>query len=573
MLMRLVKTTNLAVFVFLLGFLSILPLLITQVNSLWATGYMRFFPLAWLSFLFFVWRVPKLGFAAHPTRRYAAMALSCFGILVSLVAALANSPNLSQLAAILLISGFIQLWLGIAPWTRLAAFSALLWVTWPLPGGIHGKLLEKIQFSAISMASNILDLFNVPHFATSAFIDLRSRRIELELLHGSYDSVYTLLFLTILICIALRRPLFLSSIVILTVPVISWLGSIAQLLLVAWGSEVLASDWLSGVPLVILRSGVFVGECGLVWLIFQGLSSLFEPVMVDRAEQINQGIHGAYNRAIVWPLNFSITIIQQDEQSYFDDELGTGAEVPAPKKPIRIGPSRNATRIATDPWMQSRWTYAVLSVALLATLCSFATAFLPPAPEKPLTSYSAAQLQQLATADTLPEDEDLKLVKINTSAAELEGTSHVAEWWFTSDHGAIQFIAAFPTRGFDRSWERIGNWQVQGVPRRIVREDFWPVYEIEFADTTGKRAYGWYSAFDSQGNAYVPTSWWSRLWTRLPTTILGRIFGLGVPPLSYQTTLFLEANGVISERTKQKYRTKCRKLTQAFSEKTLGVGK
>jgi hypothetical protein len=562
-----VRTPALAIFV--LGFLSALPLFVVQLRLLWGMEYLRFFPLAWLAFLFFVIRVPKIGFAAHPVRRVVAIVLAVLATAVSLVSGLIISSNLAQLAILLYVCSGTLLWLGIVPWTRLVAFWSLLWVTWPLPGGVYGRLLQQLQTLAVFTASNILDTFGVIHFATAEYLDLRSRRIEMESLSGSYDSVYTLFFLALLLCICLRRPLLLTLAVLAAVPIVSWLGTIFQVLLAALGGEWLASDWTQGYPLLGLRVGVFLGEMLVLYLISLGLLRVLEPVMVDREEQLRFGIHSLYNRLVIWPMDLE-GAVAESEESYFDEPHGeTAAAADGPA--AWHGPTRAATRDATDPWLQTRWGAGVMAVEGLALACSLAAVLLPAPSSAPLSPLSDAQVQSIAVADTLPSDADAQFVSARVSPNGVDGSERVWVWDYGTELGALRFMATGPTQGFGRPWEQLQRWQVQGAPRRVTKEA-WPVYEVDLVGDAGKTAYAWYSAFDMKGESFVPAnSFASRLWQRLNGTLIGRLLGVGNIPQTYQTSLFLEANDTISETSKVAQRARCALFTKAVARKTLGT--
>jgi hypothetical protein len=241
--------------VLIAGLVGILPLLIEQTGKLWGFPYWRFFPLAWSAFVLYIMLSPKVGMATSPLRRTIALVLSSIGVGIGFVSTIVWSPSFGQLAAILLISGWALLILAVVPWTRVIAFTGFLWITWPIPGGFCTRLLSNIHSRAMSVGSNILDLFGTTHLLNESRLDLRSQQIDLTSLMATYDSVYSLFFLAVIVVVGLHCSLFMSLLILASVPLISWMGTVTQFLIHVWVAE-LATDWTT--------NGYFLGGMRVV---------------------------------------------------------------------------------------------------------------------------------------------------------------------------------------------------------------------------------------------------------------------------------------------------------------------
>jgi hypothetical protein len=551
------------------GVLATVPLSVEQIRMLCATPFMHFFALAWLAYLVCIWRSPKVGIASGLIRRYAGVSLIASGLVLSLFATLAWSPNLGQVAIILMLTGWSLLRLGVVPWTRVIAFTSFLWITWPLPGNINAKILSRMRHSAFQTASNILDFFEVPHFLSGSLLDLKAARIDLTAIQPAYDNLFSLLFVALLFIVGLQNPFLISCLVLFLVPLIAWLGTIAHVLLHSWVHEAFATHWLEGWWLVGIQMGFFVAECGLVWCLFAGVHRLFEPLFSDSPDQTNRNIQNWYNRLILWPLRL-VEHAGAEARAYFEEDLHEGKSDESRRSPVRVNfPSVTAAKAASDPWIWNRWTISLFSLAGLTFVLGVATRLVPQPALKPLPNYSTESLNRFAKSVEFPETLNQKLLGHREPAHLEDSEINEVVWEFNYDRGGLVFAVSLPQR-YVRTFATTKNWQLSKTS--LVEESEWHVVESEFVNEFGRSAYVWTTAFneDSKPAAFKDTLF-KKILGRLNGSFLGKTLISRDDKSIFQTTMILESNTALAERGKKLHRTAIIEFTKAIMPQTIGL--
>lgn len=552
------------------GLASVVPLMMGQVGNLWAVPYWRFFPLAWVAFAVYIFLATKIGVAASPIRRYAAVACSVAGVVFGLLANVVWSPSFGHLACVLLLTGWALLVLATVPWTRVIAFTGFLWISWPLPGGLYAKLWSKIHNQAMATGSNILDLFGTTHLLSGSQIELQSRSLDLTSVAGSYDSLFALLFLALLLVVSLHTSLFMGVIVLASVPVVSWLGEVLQFLIQIWAVESLGESWLEGWPSIGVHTGVFLLECGLLWCIFLGVHQLFEPIFTETPDQVNRTIQNAYNQLVIWPVRLTSSA-GAETRDYFDDEQVSPSSERA-NVPIRVmRPSTAAAKLATDPWQWTRGTIGLVVTACLGLLIGVLTFAIPPRQVKPLPEYSDAQLEQIGEFKQFPEASiNAQLVGARVGDYNPDIAWREVRWDLYSERGAVNFAVSLPHRQF-QPFKANEQWTMYRAPK-LINEGDWPVYESEFVDEFGRIAYVWYTAFDKQGkSATAESTWIGNLFSRIENSLIGRVLPQAESKQLFMSTLLLESNQPLSLGGKKTHRAACVAYTKAIAERAIGV--
>ena len=307
------------------------------------------------------------------------------------------------MAALLEITGWLLIYYGIVPWTRLIAVSSLLWVTWPLPGGLNRSFEGRLRNLVIKTTSQILDLFQFSHLATAENIDLKACRINIEAISGGLDSILLVSFFALCVLIYSRRPLLLGVISLASVPLIHWSGQTIYLLFQVIAAETYSSQMLlEGWPLFVVRSCTVFLECLGVVAVIRGWSYLFDQVPVDSAEQAKKGLQGLYNQACLWPMNVVINL-SEDEQAYFDDNMETKN-----RETIRKLPRFRLTEASLDPWLASRFYVPCLVVTGLTFVLGLIAWIVPqPTVSRP-SLLNAGQIEALVAAN--PFDDSTRFV-------------------------------------------------------------------------------------------------------------------------------------------------------------------
>ncbi len=534
--------------------IAVLPLLAMQIRGLWEDPAQRYFPLAWLAVAFYVYRIPKVGFAYSANRRLAGISFGITAAVTAFFAAVFVSPTLGQLALILSFFGWILVYAGIVPWTRLTAISSLLLMTWPLPLGLGGRLHDWLDALIIRTVSHTLDLIDIPHLANTEYFDLKTKRLVLEDIAGGIDSPFILLFFAVVLVIIFRRSLLHGLASLACVPVVYWLAQSSYLLVQIWLLEQNASEYfIAGWPLLVMRAATLVIECLLIWLGSLAVSYLLDPVPVDSAEQASKGFQGAYNRLCLWPMNVIVDSHGED-QSYFDEDLSD-----VKNKGLRNLPRFRLTEEADDPWTTSKYFKPVLGVAMTTFVLATISWFLPN-PESRTAQTTPWPQERIETAlSTSPFNDTAVLLDAKIDESDMGTTKLVWAADFGEETGELTVSPAQPR--FASLWRRFRSegyvltTPAQRLEASVAAEERWPYFQVELVDAIGTPLYYWTTSVGSDGRPYVPqTTITAYILRRLRTSVPGRLLGLQEgPPQLAQIELILDAKRILSERSKRDF--------------------
>ncbi len=243
-------TKNSAILFWTTGLLAWLPSLIHHLQRTWQLEQYHYLPALALAFGFLVanrWdKIWKM-----PTTRFAWLLIAMAGFLF--VAGLAIGSSWTSVAGLVC---FIGSWLfshyeanGKDGRTRsLATLWPLLFLVLPLPLSLDTSLTQWLQFRSSELSSYSLDLFRIPHALFGNVIELKDSKLFVEQACSGVQSLFTVIFISLLVVVGFRRSPFLIPFYLLAA--ILWAGfmNVVRIVTIAIAQEWYAFDLSHGMP-------------------------------------------------------------------------------------------------------------------------------------------------------------------------------------------------------------------------------------------------------------------------------------------------------------------------------------
>lgn len=482
-----------------ISLIALLPLLAMQAGRYWLLPQMWCLPLSLVVIAIYMWRIPKVGYAASKTRRLSGLTLMLAGIALGLLASFLIAPSWAAFSGALICTGWLLLWLGIVPWTRVLALSSLLlfstqpWVGW------GSRVTSWLREQAFHALSGCLDQFGVFHFRNGRLLELPETQLDLGQLFSIANNFFLLVFVTLLMLVWFRSQLLSALLTLATTPLIAWGLETLYLLLVVWQVEAGAVEWLSGGALWGQIAAVVALKVACVVLASRGWVRLFEPLPISPAEASQTlSPQAIYNRVVIWPLRFALPTT--DDQTFDpDDEAG-------PTMTTRALPERWATAEASDPWSELRWHPLIGSGVLLTLICGVAALAIDGVQPSQPSEWAATEESLERLEGVLPEGSVVGDVNVSdfTRQDDEDGRGVTYTWAIAlEERGGLLLLRYSTDRYRPLSPQlRQAGWRVSEPPRlsQVSLDDQqWPVYNLQLEMDSGVRAHAWSTGVDSLG--------------------------------------------------------------------------
>ena len=219
---------------FLILLVGHLPLLLIDLSTNWQRPHYQFFPFAFITFFAMLWSRQH----SHNPRPKLILALVVIDVLLLLTAAVIRSPWLASV-------GLWHLLLAVAvsrkdkeTGSSLAYLALLPLLAVRLPANTDLLVIQTLQDLTSRVASKILNLVGCLHLRDGNVITLTSKTLLVEEACSGIQSLFTLLFLAVLICCYNRRRAFHSTLVIGSAVFFAGFMNVFRVISIA-----LAEDW------------------------------------------------------------------------------------------------------------------------------------------------------------------------------------------------------------------------------------------------------------------------------------------------------------------------------------------
>lgn len=219
------------------------PMMVPYLTGLWNQERYRYFPFVILAVAYLVYQ--RWNRDWMPPRGWPCVAAVFGGLGCSVLGAMIHSPWVSAVGFLAVVTSFLVSHEGDHDWT-LAALAMPLGLLLHLPLGYDQLLVMRLQTITTSLSSVMLDTLHVPHAAANNTIQLASRELFVAEACSGIQSVFTLIFMAMLLVAIYRRPLWLSPLYIAIAIVLAVFANVVRVTTVALGDAWMGIDLASG---------------------------------------------------------------------------------------------------------------------------------------------------------------------------------------------------------------------------------------------------------------------------------------------------------------------------------------
>lgn len=238
-----------------------LPLLFSEFTGLWRKTHYQFFPFALIAFFALLWTRQQ----GRVHRPLLVTGLLAADLLLLLAAAVLRSPWFASV-------GFWLLLLAVsgARKDKLTG-SSLLYLAWlpllvvRLPANIDVLVIQRLQDLTSRVASHLLNLTGCLHLREGNVITLPSKTLLVEEACSGVQSLFTLLFLAVLICCWLRRRPLHAALVVGSGVFFAGVMNVLRVVIVALAEHHWEVDLASGWAHELLGYAALALAAGLVY--------------------------------------------------------------------------------------------------------------------------------------------------------------------------------------------------------------------------------------------------------------------------------------------------------------------
>ncbi len=246
---------------FLILFVGHLPFLLSEYSTTWRQTHYQFFPFAFIAFFSLLWSRQH----SRNLRPKLVLGLVILDLLMLFTGAVVWSPWLASL-------GLWHLLLALAVSRKdkdtgasLAYLALLPLLTVRLPANTDVLIIRTLQDLTSRVASNVLNLAGCLHLRQGNVITLPSKTLLVEEACSGVQSLFTLLFLAVLICCWKRRRLFHASLVLVSGVFFAGFMNVIRVIIIVLAEHWWQKDLTAGWPHDMIGYTVLVLAAGLVY--------------------------------------------------------------------------------------------------------------------------------------------------------------------------------------------------------------------------------------------------------------------------------------------------------------------
>ncbi len=533
---------------------SLSPLVAVHAMHLWERPHFQFFPLAWIAFGLLVYQRARLAWYENSWRGRLGIATWVLGLLIAVGAAYLFSPWLGMLSAILCLAGWGFVRLGDVPAPRWFAWLSLLVVTLPLPGSMDAQLISRLQALSSQSAGALLDLFGLLYLRQGNLIEIGAKELFVDEACSGIDSFYALIAIALLMMVWQKRPLIVSVLTLLTVPVWAWFGNVVRLVLIVWLLDKFDLDLSHGWKHTVLGLLTFAIASAGLFATLDSASQLFKRFSSSTMPRDRKAYHLAYNAIVCYPGRAPKLV--DEEQKYFESEFESEKGL---KKIIPSATEASQNAVPTKlPWKNYFPAMVVLVAMVTLGLCvkAFVTpnqvGFALPHYDKSLVDSS---FSQSAIPEVLLDAKQVAYRGQERSPDNFYG-EYSRIWLYKDPVHTFTLSADFPFRGYHPLWFCYTSaGQVideSAVYFKLLQCDT-AIARVKFRDDLGAPSYLWFINFDAQGQPVVAQEYDANAATVLEDRLRPIISTVQDQPLTYQFQLYIQPGRDLTSDELDKY--------------------
>lgn len=239
--------------------------------------------------------------APHDSRGRSIATAILFGLggLLAVLAALILSPWLAVASLVSVLIGWQVERCGQTHWAYAVGRVVPLALLLLLPLADTTDLARTLEQSVARSSGALLDLFSVPNLVQGGVVELRDGVIGASAVCRWFCNPYLLLSVVVVYQVLRQSSALSALLLILTIPLWCWLGSVIYLTIGCYVQEVYAKTLFGNTRGLIFQAGELLVMFVFVWLAQKSVRTVLLPFVAfsgDGAE-----LHKAFNRIVYWP--------------------------------------------------------------------------------------------------------------------------------------------------------------------------------------------------------------------------------------------------------------------------------
>lgn len=241
--------------------IACVPSLIDHVMRVWQLEQYHYLPALVLAFVLLVWqRWNHTWFSPSGLGTWSLIACS---VLMLILGFLAGSSWVGALATVFLVGAWLRTH-RTSTNTSLLHLWPPLFMLMPLPLGLDTSLTHWLQIWSSRVSSYALDFLQVPHALFGNVLTLSSGTLFVEEACSGVQSLYTVIFASILLVAMLRRSVWLLPLYLLAA--IFWAGAmnVTRIVTIAYSQHYFETDLAHGWQHALLGYICLAGACLLL---------------------------------------------------------------------------------------------------------------------------------------------------------------------------------------------------------------------------------------------------------------------------------------------------------------------
>ncbi|HBE68395.1 MAG TPA: hypothetical protein DDW52_09630 [Planctomycetaceae bacterium] len=232
-------------------------------------------------------------------RSIATAVLFCLAGALAVLAAMILSPWLAVGSLVACLVGWQIERCGETHWAYAAGRVVPLALLLLLPLSDTTDYARTLEESAAVSSGALLDLFGVPNLVQGGVVEVRDGVIGASAVCRWICNPYLLLSLVVVYQVLRQSSTLSAALLILTIPLWCWLGSVIYLTVGCYVQEVYAKTLFGNTRGLIFQAGELLVMFLFVWMAQKSVRTIILPFVAFSGTGAE--LHKAFNRVVYWP--------------------------------------------------------------------------------------------------------------------------------------------------------------------------------------------------------------------------------------------------------------------------------
>ena len=512
--------------------LGYLPFVVTHFSEISVDPQYQYWPFVIGAFAFLIWARYQVAPAKPTNDSNYSVYLMGFALVLLIAGGLLFAPWLAMSSCVVAIAAILLK--ADRRVINLGGIWFLLWLTIPLPFGLDGRLVSKLQRLSSVASSQVLDLLRINHLMAGNALEVPGKQFFVDEACSGIVSVMSIISAGVIYVVWSNRTVLHSVLLVGTGILWAVVMNIARIVTIAFVYVKWDIDWSEGSPHTMLGLVLFSFTFIALMSTDQLISFFMAPV--PDAFGVDNGLQRWWNRFA----HFG------DPEKNEMPPMGEGTETPGWKLPIGPG---FATAFAVIGLVFGTVVVAgvVRSAPTLQKAESIGETTLP-------TEFGS----WVRTAYRQEHRDDHELFGEFSETFEYESEHHPTL--------TISFDYPFPAK---KGWKELTvcyrsiGWTM--TKRELIEDsnEGWNYVRADFENASGQHGALWFCHFDGAGTPLSPPkgAWNQSVWKRTR-----RISAYTTSPHLFQSQIWVVSANEIAPGTADKITSVFREARNAFRQ-------